>query len=144
MTSKHYLYRIHFELNTQNLKKSNGCERGPDSTAEDSTAEDSTAELYLPTTLRRSFYQNADSTAELEKMRTLRRSFIYFYFYKSNNYKIGVHEYHENNITIMLTYMYEYSIIAQINYIQGGSKGSISFYVLGHCDHIFFMMICIF
>ena len=42
---------------------------------EDSTAEDSTAELYLPTTLRRSFSQNAESTAELEKMRTLRRSF---------------------------------------------------------------------
>ena len=36
--------------------------RGPDITAEDSTAE-----LYLPTTLRRSFSQNADSTAELEQ-----------------------------------------------------------------------------
>ena len=47
----------------------------PNSTAEDSTAEDSTAKLYLPTTLRRSFSQNADSTAELEKVRTLRRSF---------------------------------------------------------------------
>ena len=41
--------------------------RGPDSTVEDSTAEDSTAELYLPTTLRRSFSQNADSPADLEK-----------------------------------------------------------------------------
>ena len=35
----------------------------PNSTAEDSTVEDSTAELYLTTTLRRSFSQNADSTA---------------------------------------------------------------------------------
>ena len=41
----------------------------------DYMAEDSTAELYLPTTLRRSFSQNADSTVELEKLRTLRRSF---------------------------------------------------------------------
>ena len=40
---------------------------GPDSTAEDSTVEDSTVQLYLPTTLRRSFSQNADSTAELKK-----------------------------------------------------------------------------
>ena len=50
----------------------------PDSTAEDSTAEDFDIRcipLYLPTTLLRSFSQNADSTAELEKMRTLRRSF---------------------------------------------------------------------
>ena len=47
----------------------------PGSTAEDSTAEDSTAEIYLPTTLRRSFPQNAYSTAEFEKVRTLRWSF---------------------------------------------------------------------
>ena len=40
------------------------CDRVPDSTAEDSTAEDSTVKLYLSTTVRRSFSQNADSTAE--------------------------------------------------------------------------------
>ena len=47
----------------------------PDSTTEDSTAEDSMAELYLTTTLRRSFstmqtlrqnLKNADSTAEFK------------------------------------------------------------------------------
>ena len=37
----------------------------PDSTTEDSTAEESTAELYLTTTLRRNFYQNADSTLKM-------------------------------------------------------------------------------
>ena len=60
-------------------------DRGPDSTAEDSTVDestvddstvdDSTAELYLPTTLRRSFSQKADSTVELEKMRSQRWRF---------------------------------------------------------------------
>ena len=38
--------------------------RVPDSTAEDSTAEDSTAGLYLATTLRRRFSQNADFTVQ--------------------------------------------------------------------------------
>ena len=57
------------------IEISEGLPRVPDTTAEDSTVEDSTAELYLTTTLRRSFSKNADSTAELEKMQTLRRSF---------------------------------------------------------------------
>ena len=35
----------------------------------DSTAKDSKAELYLPTTLRHYFFQNADSMAELTKCR---------------------------------------------------------------------------
>ena len=47
----------------------------PASTAEVSTAEDSMAEIYLPTTLRRSYSQNAYSTPESEKVRTLRWSF---------------------------------------------------------------------
>ena len=47
-----------------NHRKLMSCMRwGPHSTAEDSTAEDSAAELYLPSTLQRSFSQNADYVA---------------------------------------------------------------------------------
>ena len=45
--------------------------RAPGPTAEDSTAEDSTAKLYLPTTLRRSFFLNADSTVDLQNADSL-------------------------------------------------------------------------
>ena len=43
------------EKSSEESSTSNQLPWVPDSTAEDSTAEDSTAELYLPTTLRRSF-----------------------------------------------------------------------------------------
>ena len=34
--------------------------------------------------------------------------------------------------------------VKTVNRVQGGSKGSIPFYVYGHCDHIFHSMIFIF